>query len=115
VDIHVPPSVISEEIESKDSQKIIQTVKMRFRICNYQFRLGAGWILLGSTGIVLGLLLRDESFQTTSLLFEMIGFAVFTVAFALTLALYRCPVCDAYLSRFRPKKECCGKCGVRIR
>ncbi|HEY6466909.1 MAG TPA: hypothetical protein VIY69_13000, partial [Candidatus Acidoferrales bacterium] len=36
---------------------------------------------------------------------EVIAAGIFSTAFAFTLAIYRCPICDKYLSRFRPRKE----------
>jgi rRNA maturation protein Nop10 len=33
----------------------------------------------------------------------------------MTFALYRCPVCDHYLSKFRPNKEKCAHCGAKVR
>jgi hypothetical protein len=43
------------------------------------------------------------------------GAGIFSAAFALTLAIYRCPVCDRFLSRFRPRKDQCGHCGAKVR
>jgi hypothetical protein len=34
-----------------------------------------------------------------------VGLGLFTAAFAMTLAIYRCPVCDKYLNKYRPDKR----------
>jgi hypothetical protein len=46
---------------------------------------------------------------------ELIGLGIFMSGFAITLAIYRCPVCDHYLSKFRPDKTKCAHCGARVR
>jgi hypothetical protein len=88
-------------------EEIIRAVKMRFRICNYLFNTGAIWIGIGVILLVNG---DNESFMI-----EMIGIGIFSIAFALTLAIYRCPVCDKYLSRFRPDKFRCPQCNAQVR
>jgi hypothetical protein len=97
-----------------DESATIREVRWRYRICNYLFNTGALWI---AAGIVGGMLARspgkemDETWNAVTL----VGAGIFSVAFALTLAIYRCPVCDKYLSRFRPDKTKCPRCGVRVR
>jgi hypothetical protein len=44
-----------------------------------------------------------------------VGAGIFSAAVGLTLAIYRCPVCDRYLSRFRSRKELCPHCGAKVR
>ena len=42
------------------------------------------------------------------------GWAMYVIAFAVTFAIYRCPVCDHFLKRFRPRKDQCGHCGAKV-
>jgi hypothetical protein len=96
--------------------RVIETVRWRFRICRYLFNLGALWIGLGYA--LLGIVAFGQGpheLQTLSIIVVVSGFAIFSIAFTLTLAIYRCPVCDKFIRRFRPNKEFCGSCGVRIR
>jgi ssDNA-binding Zn-finger/Zn-ribbon topoisomerase 1 len=98
------------------SDEIIRLVKERFRICKYLFRLGAIWIAAGAV-LICGFAFsaREDEFGEAALNVELIGFAIFAAAFALTLAIYRCPVCDKYLSRFRADKFRCPRCGAQIK
>ena len=97
-------------------EEIIQTVSWRYRICHYFFRLGAIWIL---TGAVVGLFSIHYEWwnwpRDTVEIIGLIGLGIFTSAFALTLAVYRCPVCDHHLSKFWPYKERCAYCGAKVR
>ncbi len=95
------------------SDETIRKVQMRFRICAYLFRASFAWLVVG----FLGMALLEENNQDGSpfTVVIAIGFALFTAAFAVTLAIYRCPVCDTYISRFRKQKDLCGACGARIR
>jgi hypothetical protein len=97
--------------ESKMSDEdVVNAVRWRYRICNYLFRLGMAWFFLGA---ILGTLPR-QSIATASLI-ELIGAGIFSAAVALSLAIYRCPVCDHFLSRFRPRKDQCPHCGAKVR
>ncbi len=86
---------------------IVEAVRKRYRMCNYLFTLGAIWIVVGA---VISSFARE-----VGTIVGLVGLGIFTVAFAVTLAIYRCPACDRYLSRFRPDKEKCAHCGVRVR
>ena len=93
--------------------QVIAIVRLRYRVCAYLFNLGWLTILAGFTGV-----LYAESVHQQQIIFTMItvvGFGILASAFAVTLAIYRCPVCDRFISRFRPKKELCKHCGVKIR
>lgn len=92
-------------------EEIIGTVRRRYRICNYLFRLGLGWLGIGVAARSLQVDLGSWGFPNDAL--EPIGFAIITAALALTFAIYRCPACDRYLSRFRRDKKHCANCGVR--
>jgi len=98
-------------------EEIIRAVSWRFRICSYLFKLGAAWIVVGlvASGLADRIPSQSEGFAGFSLPATVAGFAIFSVAFVLTLAIYRCPVCDKYLSRFRPQKEYCPSCGAKVR
>src|ERR1043165_8673719 len=88
---------------SVTDDEIIRSVKLRFRVCNYLFRLGAIWFLVGATLSVFPLSIEPWVPDAV----EITGGGIFLAAFAVTLAIYRCPVCDRYLSRFRPRKDQC--------
>ena len=110
----------SKQITRIDLQpeEIIRSVKMRFRICNYLFNTGACWMAAsGVLGILIILEGHHAEPDALSLLLTliMIGTAIYTLAFALTLAIYRCPVCDKYLSRFRPDKLHCPGCDAKVK
>jgi len=107
----------SKQISRIDLQpdEIIRSVKMRFRICNYLFNTGTIWIGIGAILNVLPAISNDRSYSEIASVVMVIGFAIFTAAFALTLAIYRCPVCDKYLSRFRTDRLCCPGCNARVK
>ena len=97
-----------------DESTTIREVRWRYRICNYLFNTGAFWIAAGMVG---GMWTRSPGKDMDGVwnAVTLVGFGIFSVAFALTLAIYRCPVCDKYLSRFRPDKTKCPRCGARVR
>jgi hypothetical protein len=71
-----------------------------------------GWFFAGA--ILSTLSLRGIP-ETMPDILEFVGAGIFSAAFVITLAIYRCPACDRYISRFRPDKTKCAHCGVRIR
>ncbi len=91
---------------------VIAMVRSRYRICNYLFRLGIGWFMVGVT---LDALPHQLGLTWNASMVELVGGGIFTAAAALTFAIYRCPVCDHFLNRFRPRKDQCGNCGAKIR
>jgi hypothetical protein len=94
-------------------EEIIKAVRWRYRICNYLFRLGAIWILGGA---IIGVLAaRFEWLNWQGHEIELVGLGIFTAGAAMTFAIYRCPVCDRYLSKYRPDKTKCAHCGARVR
>ena len=94
-------------------EETIKAVRWRYRICNYLFRLGAIWILGGAIIGVLAVRFQWWNWQGHEI--ELVGFGIFTAGAAMTLAIYRCPVCDRYLSKYRPDKTKCAHCGARVR
>ncbi|HVR11642.1 MAG TPA: hypothetical protein VMW75_26600 [Thermoanaerobaculia bacterium] len=94
-----------------------QEMRWRFRACSYLFNLGGIWFFVGT---MLNLLLRflpsravhEESF-IFAFVITFIGFGIFSAAFALSRAIYRCPVCDKPLARI--DRYNCGRCGTKIR
>lgn len=103
-----------QENTGTDTNAVIQEVRRRYRICNYLFTTGALWI---GAGYAADILTRKSGREMNDPWFAVIlvGFGIFSAAFALTLAIYRCPVCDQYLSRFRPDKRKCPGCGTQVR
>ena len=101
--------------DSMTEREALQAVRWRYRICNYLFRLGFTWLGLATVGYLLaGTLHLDETVLSELSEGEIVGLGIVSAAFALTLAIYRCPICDRYLSRFRPRKEFCPSCGAKI-
>jgi hypothetical protein len=96
-----------------DNAAVLQEVRWRYRICNYLFRAGAAWMFAGYALTFLAKQGRELAELGVALV--VVGFGIFSAAFALTLAIYRCPVCDKYLSRFRPDKRKCSQCGTQVR
>jgi hypothetical protein len=94
--------------------EILGIVKWRYRICNYLFNAGAIWMAAGIS-VLLMMVLFNVRLNGLFWFAEATGCAVFTVAFTLTLAIYRCPVCDTYLSRFRPDKLRCPNCNAQVK
>jgi hypothetical protein len=94
-------------------EEIVQAVRWRYRICNYLFRLGAIWILAGA--IIRFLATRYDWWNWQGHEIELVGFGIFTAGLAMTFAIYRCPVCDHYLSKYRPDKKRCAHCGANVR
>ncbi len=88
--------------------EVIQEVRRRYRICNRLFTVG-GLIWIPALGAY------ELTGRKLWLVIMFIGYGIFFFAFALTLAIYRCPVCNKYLSRFRPDKTKCPGCGARVR
>lgn len=88
--------------------EVIQEVRRRYRICNRLFNVGA---------LLFVPALGAYSFTRRSIWLVpfFIGYAIFMFAAGLTLVIYRCPVCNKYLSRFRPDKTRCSGCGARVR
>lgn len=91
---------------------IIKEVRWRFRICNYLIRLGFAWF---AVGVILSLIPNQPELGWIATVIEIAGGGIFSAAFVLTFAIYRCPICDRYLSRFRPRKDQCQRCGATIR
>jgi hypothetical protein len=99
--------------------EIIRQVKARYRVCKYLFNAAIIWILGGLLSFVIAFFQNDanlaRSFIRIFLGSEACALAIFSVAFALTLAIYRCPVCDRYLSPSRPSKLRCPRCKAQVR
>jgi energy-converting hydrogenase Eha subunit E len=97
------------------SEEVLKSVRIRYRICNYLFKLGFAFLIAGVFGQTITPSLHAD--PTTTQLFvmiEVVGMGIFLSAFVMTLAIYRCPTCDKYLSRFRPHKEYCPSCGTQV-
>jgi hypothetical protein len=97
------------------SEEILKSVRIRYRICNYLFTLGFGCLFAGLVGQTIAPSLHADPTTTEFfMMFEAVGMGIFLSALAVTLAIYRCPTCDKYLSRFRPQKEYCPSCGTQV-
>ena len=90
------------------TEQVILEVRRRYRICNRFFTVGACvWAL--------GLVANALTQQALWLGIAYGGLGIFFVGFGLTLSIYRCRVCNKYLSRFRPDKRKCPNCGAQVR
>jgi ssDNA-binding Zn-finger/Zn-ribbon topoisomerase 1 len=90
------------------AEQVILEVRTRYRICNRFFTAGACiWAL--------GMLAHALTQRSLWLGIAYAGLAIFFVGVGLTVAIYRCPVCNKYLSRFRPDKRKCPNCGAQVR
>ena len=87
------------------NEEIIKAVRWRNRIWRYLLTLGTAWLILGKTTDTL-------SPDSVSINVQIVGIAIMTAAFVLSLAVYRCPVCDRYLGL---NKERCPHCGAKLR
>jgi hypothetical protein len=97
------------------AEEVLKSVRLRYRVCNYLFRLGITSLVLGAIGENAGASMHmDASTLQLFMMTEVVGAGIFLSAVAVTLAIYRCPVCDKYLSKFRPRKEFCPSCGAQI-
>jgi hypothetical protein len=98
-----------------DPDEVLRIAKWRFRICNYVFRAGAVWSVILILAAV-GMNFVHDPDASVTLLMLIFAFATTNmIGFALTCAIYRCPVCDQYLSRFRPDKLRCPRCNVQVK
>jgi hypothetical protein len=94
--------------------EIQRQVRSNYRLCRYLFNCAGAWLLIAlAIGIADGSLSSEPSVVLTTVLYA-VGAGIFSVAFVATLALYRCPVCDKYIHRFRPDKLLCSTCGAHI-
>jgi hypothetical protein len=98
--------------EQPSESEVIAEVHWRFRICNYLFTLAIAWIVVGYLGP--SILKMPDQFWVFTVI-SVTGFGIFSAACALTLAIYRCPICDSFIHRLRRSKEHCSTCGAKIR
>jgi hypothetical protein len=97
--------MLSITYEVMSESEVLKTVAWRLRICSYLFGLGWLWILAAFIWLDL---------RVGTILLG-VGFGIFSSSVALTLAIYRCPVCDRYWSAFRPDSDKCPRCGATVR
>jgi hypothetical protein len=97
--------------------EIIRLVKERFRI--YRYLLGAAtvWIVVGAFLYFfwLGFDYANPRLQPVSFVLQTVGYAALSIAIAVKLAIYRCPVCDVYLGRKLKDKLHCPRCNAQVR
>ena len=97
------------------AEEVLKSVRLRYRVCNYLFRLGIISFGLGAIGQSASTSMHvDACTLQFFMMTEVVGGGIFLSAVAVTLAIYRCPVCDKYLSKFRPRKEYCPSCGAQV-
>ena len=96
--------------------KNVRTMRIRSRVCRYLFNAAGIWLIVFASFWAwneFGLHNREVAEHIFQL--SYLGYTIImVVAFAVTLAVYRCPACDKYLSRFRKDKLHCPACGTRI-
>ena len=96
--------------------EVIRQVYERFRVCRYlavaaALRIGAGAILYL---FWIGFDHANSHLRLASFVLQMIGYSAFSIAFAVQLAIYRCPICDAYLGRMKDKLHC-PRCNAQVK
>jgi len=89
-------------------EQVILEVRRRYRICNRFFTTGA---CIWALGLVATALTR----RPLCLGIACAGLAVFFIGAGLAVAIYRCPVCNKFLSRFRRDESKCPNCGAQVR
>jgi hypothetical protein len=94
-----------------NQEETVNAVRLRYRTCNYLFILGAIWLAVGG---VIGVFHLASAVDAHNVV-EVVGIGIFSVACAVCFAIYRCPICDRFLSRFRSRTDQCGNCGARLR
>jgi hypothetical protein len=79
-----------------DPNEIIHLVNERNRVCRYLFVVAAIWVCGGGLLYFLWLGFEDQNthIRLVSFVLQMVGYGTFSIAFAVQLALYRCPICD---------------------
>jgi hypothetical protein len=102
-----------QKIDVTDGAAVIQEVHWRYRICNYLFTLGAAWMCAGYA--IAFFTKSGRGLNELWFVVVLVGAGIFSAAVALTFAIYRCPVCDKYLSKYRPDKKKCPQCGAQVR
>jgi hypothetical protein len=101
-----PVQLTDAEIQSQ--------VRRNYQLCRYIFNCAFAWLIVAvAVGMADGSLSSEPPAVSTTVLYA-VGAGIFSVAFTVTLALYRCPVCDKYIHRFRPNKLLCSTCGAHI-
>ena len=93
-----------------NDEDVIKAVRLRRRICNYLLPSGIYWnafwqILRHFAPNLFSGSAFDAAFVT--------GLAMMTNAVLVSLAIYRCPVCDHFLWRGR-RKDQCAYCGAKV-
>ena len=99
-----------------EPSEIISIVKGRIRICLYLMRAAAIWVLCGGLMyfVWLGSAYSNSKLEMVAFVLQTVGVAGLTFAYALQLATYRCPVCDAYLGRLK-EGHLCRKCHAQVK
>jgi hypothetical protein len=99
-------------------EEIIRSMKQRDRICLYMEYTGSIWCLLLVIVVTLDALFHLKS-NPINVSIEwtvaIISIAIGMVAFAMRLAIYRCPLCDQYLGRLGNDKLHCPNCNAKVK
>jgi len=90
------------------TDQVILEVRRRYRICNRLFTTGA---CIWALGLVANALTQRALWLGVA----YVGASIFVAGAGLTVAIYRCPVCNKFLSRFRPDKRKCPNCAAQVR
>jgi hypothetical protein len=100
-----------------DPNEIIRLVKERYRVCRYMFVVAAIWVCGGALlyFLWLGFGYQNTHIRLVSFVLQMVGYGTFSIAFAMQLALYRCPICDSFLARRLKDKIRCPRCNAQVR
>ncbi len=92
-----------------EPEEIIRIVVWRSRICGYMFVVAAIWIVVAAAVyfVCLGFDHQNFRLRMISFVLQTVGYGIFSLAFCVQLAIYRCPCCDKFLNRLGPDKLSC--------
>jgi hypothetical protein len=98
-------------------EEIIRIVIWRSRICRYIFVVSAVWMIVAAAlyFVWLGFDYQNTHLHSASFVLQMVAYAIFSVAFAVQLAIYRCPVCDKFLNRLSADNLHCTRCNAQVK
>ena len=114
----MPEQAQSTKSDDEISKQTLRSFRNRYRVCRYLFTTSGVWLLAGVLSFFASFVATDRDvmrlfvrgFEAS----EAIGFAVFTIALAVTFAFYRCPLCDAFLNPLRADKIRCPSCYLKL-
>jgi hypothetical protein len=103
----MPPSSVATDA--------IRIVFERRRLCRFLYVVAGTWMIVGGLLYIAYVLFDVSSLKIPAFIIQLIGYALLSVAFAVTSAKYRCPNCDTRLVGLRRHETNCRNCQIQIR